>query len=103
MSKVIVAAANINFDFTLVKYEAPKKYQQLGKLLSLKRKHNAELGIVYKVLDELIDGVVWDPGLVVEEQGLRVEVCRGCFAGVLEFLIERLGELTIFRVCLGSC
>ncbi|KXH29080.1 hypothetical protein CSIM01_02149 [Colletotrichum simmondsii] len=43
-NEVTVAAANINFDFTLVKYEAPKEYQPLGALLSPKRKENAEFG-----------------------------------------------------------
>ncbi|KAK1511125.1 uncharacterized protein CCOS01_14887 [Colletotrichum costaricense] len=43
-NEVTVAATNINFDFTLVKYEAPKEYQPLGALLSPKRKENAEFG-----------------------------------------------------------
>ncbi|KAI6764149.1 hypothetical protein HG530_007938 [Fusarium avenaceum] len=43
-NEVTVAAANINFDFTLVKFEAPKEYQPLGTVLSAKRKHDAEHG-----------------------------------------------------------
>ncbi|KAI1330652.1 hypothetical protein F5Y16DRAFT_425017 [Xylariaceae sp. FL0255] len=41
---VTVAAANLNFDFCLVKYEAPKEYQPLGRLLSPQRKKDAEFG-----------------------------------------------------------
>jgi hypothetical protein len=33
-SEVTMAAASINFDFTLVKIEAPQEYKQLGSLLS---------------------------------------------------------------------
>ncbi|KAK8092008.1 hypothetical protein PG997_002369 [Apiospora hydei] len=43
-NEVTVAAANINFDFCLVKYEAPKEYCPLGELLSAKRKESAEHG-----------------------------------------------------------
>ncbi|CAI6230367.1 unnamed protein product [Periconia digitata] len=59
-SEVTFAAANINFDFTLVKYEAPKEYQVLGMSLSEKRKHNAEHGpshITARKLGALFDGV----------------------------------------------
>lgn len=43
-NEVTFAAANINFDFTLVKCEAPKEYQKLGNALSQKRKEQAEVG-----------------------------------------------------------
>lgn len=43
-NEVTVAAANINFDFCLVKYEAPKEYHQLGLNLSSIRKEDAEAG-----------------------------------------------------------
>ncbi|PVI00023.1 hypothetical protein DM02DRAFT_491291, partial [Periconia macrospinosa] len=59
-NEVTVAAANINFDFTLVKYEAPKEYQALGMNLSTKRKHNAECGqshITARKLGALFEGV----------------------------------------------
>ena len=39
-----VALSNINFDFSLVKLEAPVEYHGLGSTLSKKRKHNAEEG-----------------------------------------------------------
>jgi hypothetical protein len=59
-SEVTVAAANINFDFTLVKYEAPREYQELGDALSKKRKDNAEMGqlhITARRLGALFEGV----------------------------------------------
>ncbi|KAI0127508.1 hypothetical protein BJ170DRAFT_375533 [Xylariales sp. AK1849] len=43
-NEVTVAAANINFDFTLVKMEAPPEYQALGPVLSTRSKQNAESG-----------------------------------------------------------
>ncbi|KAI0149263.1 hypothetical protein BJ166DRAFT_470165 [Pestalotiopsis sp. NC0098] len=46
-NEVTVAAANINFDFTLVKYEAPAEYQPLARHLSLSRKQNAESGSLH--------------------------------------------------------
>ncbi|KAI9697199.1 MAG: hypothetical protein M1836_004763 [Candelina mexicana] len=39
-----LALANLNFDFSLVKLEAPVKFQALGASLSSKRKRNAEDG-----------------------------------------------------------
>ncbi|OQV02370.1 hypothetical protein CLAIMM_07575 isoform 2 [Cladophialophora immunda] len=59
-SEVTVAAANINFDFTLVKCEAPKEYHKLGNALSQKRKEKAEIGsthITARRLGALFDGV----------------------------------------------
>jgi hypothetical protein len=51
--QVTVAAANINFDFTLVKYEAPKEYQPLGGVLSLRRKRDAESGTAHTTAQRL--------------------------------------------------
>jgi hypothetical protein len=39
-----VALANINFDFSLYKVEAPKEYQGLGEALSKQRREAAEVG-----------------------------------------------------------
>ncbi|KAH8157989.1 hypothetical protein CIB48_g10256 [Xylaria polymorpha] len=41
-NEVTVAAANINFDFCLVNFEAPKEYRPVGELLSAQRKEDAE-------------------------------------------------------------
>jgi hypothetical protein len=43
-NEVTVAAASINFDFSIIKYEAPKEFQPVGQLLSTKRKYEAEDG-----------------------------------------------------------
>ena len=39
-----VALANINFDFSLIRVEAPTEYQALGASLSNKRRNEAEAG-----------------------------------------------------------
>lgn len=75
-----MAAANLNFDFCLVKYEAPKEYQQLGKLLSNKRKNDAETGkshITARRLAALFSGVCPDTPKLVAAYGKRVsEISR---------------------------
>ncbi|KAI0469993.1 hypothetical protein GGR56DRAFT_668311 [Xylariaceae sp. FL0804] len=43
-NEVTIAAANLNFDFALMKYEAPKEYQPLGQALTPHRKSEAEGG-----------------------------------------------------------
>ncbi|KAK4142186.1 uncharacterized protein C8A04DRAFT_13447 [Dichotomopilus funicola] len=43
-NEVTVAAANIKFDFSIVKYEAPREFQPVGQLLSDRRKRDAEDG-----------------------------------------------------------
>ncbi|KAK3379613.1 hypothetical protein B0T24DRAFT_675376 [Lasiosphaeria ovina] len=42
-----VAFANLNFDFSLIKYEAPKEFQGLGEALSTRRRAAAENGSVH--------------------------------------------------------
>lgn len=59
-NEVTLAAANINFDFTLVKYEAPKAFQPLGEALSLHRRNDAEHGKIHvtaRRLGALFDGM----------------------------------------------
>ncbi|KAL5906102.1 hypothetical protein ACKVV1_010508 [Pyricularia oryzae] len=46
-SEVTVAAANINFDFTLVKCEAPAEYRSLEQQLTPARKAEAECGSLH--------------------------------------------------------
>ncbi|KAE9373081.1 hypothetical protein N431DRAFT_544236 [Stipitochalara longipes BDJ] len=48
-----VALANLNFDFTLVKLEAPIEYSGLGQTISLKRKIDAEEGALHKTARRL--------------------------------------------------
>ncbi|KAI3323540.1 hypothetical protein HD806DRAFT_535367 [Xylariaceae sp. AK1471] len=59
-NEVTVAAANINFDFALVKCEAPQEYRPLGQELSSHRKAEAEQGslhITARRLGALFDGL----------------------------------------------
>ncbi|KAF2793187.1 hypothetical protein K505DRAFT_244992 [Melanomma pulvis-pyrius CBS 109.77] len=50
---VTVAAANINFDFTLVKCEAPREFHTLGSMLATTRKLNAEAGTTHVTAQRL--------------------------------------------------
>jgi hypothetical protein len=47
------ALANINFDFSVVKMEAPAEYKELGNTLSKKRKFEAEEGIIHSTARKL--------------------------------------------------
>jgi hypothetical protein len=73
-NEVTVAAANINFDFTLVKCEAPKEFQTLGNALSKKRKDEAELGqphITARRLGALFEGTCPATPNLIKAYGLR--------------------------------
>lgn len=73
-NEVTVAAANLNFDFTLVKYEAPKEYQALGNVLSTKRKDNAEFGsshILARQLGALFEDICPATPRLLEAYGKR--------------------------------
>ena len=48
-----LALANINFDFSIVKMEAPAEYHGLGNSLSKKRKFEAEEGTVHATARKL--------------------------------------------------
>ncbi|XDG08355.1 hypothetical protein ABKA04_007970 [Annulohypoxylon sp. FPYF3050] len=48
-----LALANLNFDFSLVKIEAPKEFHQLGKDLSTWRRKTAEEGSVHRTARKL--------------------------------------------------
>lgn len=77
---VTVAAANINFDFTLVKCEAPKEYHDLGKALSSNRKDEAELGqthITARRLGALFEGICPPTPKLIKAYGLRVSEIAG--------------------------
>ncbi|KAI0377660.1 hypothetical protein F5Y04DRAFT_174714 [Hypomontagnella monticulosa] len=55
-----VAAANLNFDFTLIKYEAPPEYREIGNVLSASRIREAETGPLHMTaqrLGALFDGI----------------------------------------------
>ncbi|CEF75870.1 unnamed protein product [Fusarium graminearum] len=74
-NELTIAAANINFDFTLVKCEAPKEFQPLGSTLSKKRKENAEGGtahITARRLGVLFEGILPPTPNLVKSYGTRV-------------------------------
>ncbi|KAH8597426.1 hypothetical protein B0O99DRAFT_507860 [Bisporella sp. PMI_857] len=48
-----VSLANLNFDFTLVKLEAPPEYNILGQTISRRRKVDAEEGVLHKTARKL--------------------------------------------------
>lgn len=73
-NELTVAAANINFDFTLVKCEAPKEYHSLGNALSKKRKDEAEIGqlhITARRLGALFEGTCPATPNLIKAYGLR--------------------------------
>lgn len=73
-NELTVAAANINFDFTLVKCEAPKEYLSLGNALSKKRKDEAEIGqlhITARRLGALFEGTCPATPNLIKAYGLR--------------------------------
>ena len=74
-NELTVAAANIKFDFTLVKCEAPKEYRGLGANLSTKRKDEAETGMIHitaQRLGALFEGVCPPTPNLVKAYGTRV-------------------------------
>jgi hypothetical protein len=51
--KTALSLANFNFDFTMVKVEAPPEYKALGSCLSAKRREEAEDGTIHGVARKL--------------------------------------------------
>jgi len=94
-NEVTVAAANINFDFALIKCEAPKEYHVLGDALSKRRKEQAESGSTHltaRKLAALFEGVCPATPNLIKAYGTRVseiaeaakefsEPTEGIFAG----------------------
>jgi hypothetical protein len=69
-----IALAHLNFDFSLVKYEAPLELQPLGKQLSKARRESAEDGsfhILARRLGVLFDDVLPDVPALLEAYGYR--------------------------------
>ncbi|KAI0452633.1 hypothetical protein F5B21DRAFT_506166 [Xylaria acuta] len=74
-NEVTVAAANLNFDFTLVKFEAPPEYQTLSTNLTKRRKDNAEHGDIHvtaRRLSALFEGVCPGTPNLIKAYGRRV-------------------------------
>ncbi|KAL8655750.1 MAG: hypothetical protein Q9226_002922 [Calogaya cf. arnoldii] len=70
-----VSLINLNFDFTLVKREAPKEFGGLGSMMSLKRKTNAESGAFHRTARKL--GALFEGSLphiegLMKAYGVRV-------------------------------
>ncbi|CVL04921.1 uncharacterized protein FMAN_12946 [Fusarium mangiferae] len=74
-NELTLAAANINFDFTLVRCEVPKEFEPLGSALSQTRKENAEGGtahITARRLGVLFEGILGPTPALVKSYGIRV-------------------------------
>ncbi|KAI1743173.1 hypothetical protein F4680DRAFT_471554 [Xylaria scruposa] len=69
-----IAAANFNFDFTLVKVEAPPEYRDIATALSPSRVHEAETGCLHvtaRRLGALFEGVCPKTPNLIRAYGLR--------------------------------
>jgi hypothetical protein len=68
------AFANFNFDFSLVHYEAPESYRQIGSCISTRRKKSAEDGsthVTARKLVALFHSVIPDVPHLVNAYGQR--------------------------------
>jgi hypothetical protein len=69
-----VAFANFNFDFSIMKYDAPEAYKGIGELISTKRKQSAEDGsshITARKLVALFRSAIPDVPNLIRAYGLR--------------------------------
>ncbi|KAL9039957.1 MAG: hypothetical protein Q9180_002214 [Flavoplaca navasiana] len=69
-----VSLVNLNFDFTLMKFEAPKEFGGLGSIMSLKRKTNAESGAFHRTarkLGALFEGTLPEIQELTKAYGIR--------------------------------
>lgn len=74
-NEVTVAAANINFDFTLIKCEPPQEFHPLGSALTQRRKEDAEYGsthITARRLGALFEGLLPSTPTLLRAYGTRV-------------------------------
>src|SRR6266516_2006171 len=70
-----VSLANLNFDFTLVKVEAPPEFQGVGTTISHQRKIDADDGAVHhtaRKLGALFEGILPDTPDLYKAYGTRV-------------------------------
>ncbi|RYP33651.1 hypothetical protein DL768_011085 [Monosporascus sp. mg162] len=78
--ELTVAAANLNFDFTLVKLEAPPEYRAIGDHLSSSRIREAETGPLHmtaRKLGALFDDVCPQTPNLIKAYGMRAsEISR---------------------------
>ena len=69
-----IALANANFDFTLVKVEAPAEYKTVGNLLSVGRRSNAEDGNLHATarrIGAMFESQLPETPLLIKSYGLR--------------------------------
>jgi hypothetical protein len=75
-----IALANLNFDFSLVKYEAPQEFRALGEKLSSQRRNEAEGGQAHQTarrLGALFEALVPSTPQLIKAYGLRAsEIAR---------------------------
>ena len=74
-NEVIFAAANLNLDFSLMKFEAPATYQPFGTGLSHTRRNEAEHGITHttaRKLGALFEHMLPATPLLIAAYGTRV-------------------------------
>lgn len=78
--ELTVAAASLNFDFTLIKVEAPKEYSGVNDSLTEVRRENAENGALHRTarkLGALFDGIPPRAEHLLAAYGNRVsEICQ---------------------------
>ncbi|KAH8753655.1 hypothetical protein F5882DRAFT_259959, partial [Hyaloscypha sp. PMI_1271] len=73
-NEVTLAAANLNFDFSLVKLAAPKESSAIGLALSERRRDNAKNGpshITARKLEALFEGLIPSIPHLIRKYGLR--------------------------------
>lgn len=79
-NEVTIAAANINFDFAVFKYDAPAEYQPLSTALTNHRRQNAEFGEIHvtaRRLATLFDGVCPSTPKLLKAYGTRAsQICE---------------------------
>ncbi|KAH7400316.1 hypothetical protein BKA64DRAFT_479286 [Cadophora sp. MPI-SDFR-AT-0126] len=82
-----LSLANLNFDFTLVKYEAPKEFGGVGAIISPQRRANAEEGVMHRTarkLGALFEGRLPPTTALFKAYGTRVsEISKDSTAGAV--------------------
>ncbi|KAH9210507.1 hypothetical protein DL95DRAFT_370861 [Leptodontidium sp. 2 PMI_412] len=96
-----LSLANLNFDFTLVRYEAPKEFSGVGAIISPQRRANAEEGAMHRTarkLGALFEGRLPPTSTLFKAYGTRVsEISKDSASG--HVVPERTG---IFGRQLGA-
>ncbi|KAH7327499.1 hypothetical protein BKA65DRAFT_68138 [Rhexocercosporidium sp. MPI-PUGE-AT-0058] len=96
-----LSLANLNFDFTLVRYEAPKEFSGVGAIISPQRRANAEEGAMHRTarkLGALFEGRLPPTSALFKAYGTRVsEISKDSASG--HVVPEKIG---IFGRQLGA-